>query len=182
MPPRPGRPGPLGPLAAALLGALADVRPRDLLRGLAVAAVLAVPDFARQLPVRDDPSRLHALVVDVLGVASAAVAQVVLIGMLAGLPWLSGGTTLLLRAVRRRPGAVLAGLVVAGAGSALLTLLPSVLLLGYAQVLGPLRSPPLRDLVLAQLSDVVATAVTAPYFAVLVRRCAGPDSTSARPR
>ena len=155
-----------------LLPALRALRPRGVLYGLVVALVLAVPDLARQLPVRDDPSRLSALLVDVAGVLSAALAQIALIGMLAGLPWLVGGLRLLLAALRRRPGSVVAGLVAAGAVSALLTLVPSVALLGYGQVLGPLEDPPLRDLVLAQASDVVATALTAPYFAVLVRLCA----------
>jgi hypothetical protein len=155
-----------------LLPALRALRPRDLLYGLVAALVLAVPDLARQLPVRDDPSRLAALLVDVAGFLSAALVQVALVGMLAGLPWLVGGVRLLLGALRRHPGSVVAGLASAGAVSALLTLVPSVALLGYGQVLGPLEDPPLRDLVLAQLSDVVATAVTAPYFAVLVRLCA----------
>lgn len=162
------------PPVGALLAAAARMRAGDLLRGLAVALVLAVPDLARQLPVRDDPSFGHALVVDALGVLGAALAQVALIGMLAGVPWLRGGLRLLAVAVRQWPGTVLAGLAAAGAVSALLTLLPSVLLLGYGQVLGPLRDPPLGDLVLAQLSDVLATALTAPYFAVLVRLLARP--------
>ena len=155
-----------------LLPALRALTVRHVLRGLAVAMVLAVPDLLRQLPVRDDPSRLHALAVDVIGVLSATVAQVALIGMLAGLPWLVGGMHLLVAAVRRRPGTVLAGLAGAGAVSALITLVPSVALLGYGQVLGPLEDPPLRDLVLAQVSDVLATALTASWFAVLVRLCA----------
>ncbi len=152
--------------------ALRALTTADLLRGLVAATLLGVPDLLRQLPVRDDPSYAHALLVDVVGVLSAGVVQVALIGMLAGLPWLSGGARLLLVAVRRSPGTVLAGLVAAGGVSALLTLVPSVLLLGLDQVLGPLQDPPLRDLLLAQVSDVVATALTAPYFAVLVRQVA----------
>lgn len=166
------RAGLAGQGRVVLLPALRALRPRDLLYGLTAALVLAVPDLLRQLPVRDDPSRLAALLVDVVGVLSAALVQVALIGMLAGLPWLVGGSRLLLGALRRRPGSVVAGLAASGAVSALLTLVPSVALLGYGQVLGPLEDPPLRDLLLAQLSDVVATAVTAPWFAVLVRLCA----------
>ena len=162
-----------------LLETTRALRPAHLLRGLAVALVLAVADLLRQLPVRDDPSRAAALLVDVVGVLSATVAQVALVGALAGLPWLAGGVRLLAAAVRARPGTVLAGLAVAGSVSALLTLLPSVLLLGYGQVLGPLQDPPLRDLVLAQASDVVATAVTAPWFALLVGRLAR-DATRRR--
>jgi len=156
-----------------LLTALRAVRPRQLAVGLLAALLLAVPDLLRQLPVRADPSRLHALVVDVVGVLSATAVQLALVGLLNGRrPALRGGVALLLAALRRRPAAVLAGLVLSGLVSALLTLVPSVALLGYGQVLGPLQDPPLRDLVLAQASDVVATALTATYFAVLVGRCA----------
>lgn len=151
------------------LAATRALRPRDLRVGLVAALLLAVPDLGRQLPVRDDPSRVSALLVDVVGVLSAGVVQVALIGLLAGLAPLRGGLALLLSAVRARPGTVLAGLATAGSVSALLTLVPSVLLLGYGQVLGPLRDPPLWQLVAAQGSDVAATAVTAPWFAVLVR-------------
>ena len=159
----------------SVLTALRALTRSDLALGLAGALLLAVPDLARQLPVRDDPSRLSALLVDAVGVASAAVLQIALIGLLAGRPPLRGGAGLLAAAVRRRPGGVLRGLVGLGAVSASLTLLPSVALLGPAQVLGPLSDPPLRDLVLAQLSDVVATALTAPWFAVLVRQQAGQE-------
>ena len=162
-----------------LLAATRALRPRDLRVGLVAALLLAVPDLARQLPVRDDPSRLAAAGVDVVGVLAAGVVQVALIGLLAGvapmrggLGLLHGGLALLRDAVRTRPGLVLAGLAAAGGTSALLTLVPSVLLLGYAQVLGPLRDPPLWQLVAAQASDVVATALTAPWFAVLVGRLA----------
>ena len=139
--------------------------------GLVAALALAVPDLGRQLLVRDDPSQLHALLVDVVGVLSAALVQVALVGGAAGAPgraWLATGTRLVLQAVRERPAVVLAGLVAAGAVSALLTVPASVAALGVHQVIGPLHGPPISALVVAQLSDVVATAVTAPYFAVLV--------------
>lgn len=164
-----------------LLAATRALRPRDLRVGLVAALLLAVPDLARQLPVRDDPSRVAALLVDVVGVLSAGIVQVGLIGLLAGLALLGGGLALLLRAVRAHPGTVLAGLAAAGGVSALLTLVPSVLLLGYAQVLGPLRDPPLWQLVAAQASDVVATGITAPWFAVLVRLVAAPRHEDAPP-
>ena len=164
-----------------LTSATRALRLRDGLVGLAAALLLAVPDLGRQLPVRDDPSRLHALLVDVVGVVTAGVVQVALIGLLAGLPPLRGGAALLRQAVRRRPGAVLAGLAAAGATSALLTLVPSVLLLGYGQVLGPLQDPPLGHLVAAQASDVVATALTAAWFAVLVRQVARSGDEDAPP-
>ncbi len=164
-----------------LSSATRALRPRDLLVGLVAALLLAVPDLGRQLPVRDDPSRALALLVDVVGVLSAGIVQVALIGLLAGLPPLRGGAALLRDAVRSRPLTVLAGLVVAGATSALLTLLPSVLLLGPGQVLGPLEGPPLWRLVAAQGSDVVATALTAPWFAVLVRQVARAADDDAPP-
>lgn len=139
--------------------------------GLLAAVLLAVPDLGRQLLVRDDPSRWHALLVDVVGFASATVVQVALVGAATGAPgrrWLSAGTTRLLALVRARPLLVLAGLVCAGAVSAVLTVPASVAVLGVGQVVGPLHDPALWRLGVAQLSDLVATAVTAPYFAVLV--------------
>ncbi len=143
-----------------------------------------MPDLLRQLPVRDDPSRWHALLVDAVGVASAAVLQLALVGLLAGLParrWLSGGVGLLVRALRRRPGVVVAGLVLAGAVSAVITLPVSVAALSAEQVLGPLEDPPLSALLIAQLSDVVATALTAPYWALLVARAATEDEPGDQP-
>lgn len=143
-------------------------RPGTFLLGLAGALLLAVPDLLRQLPVRDGQGGLPAaLLVDAVGVLTAAVVQVGLVGLVNGTGARSG-PGLVLEALRRCPGVVVAGLAAAGAVSALLTLVPSVALLGYGQVLGPLDSPPLADLVLAQVSDVVATAVTAPWFGLLV--------------
>ena len=143
-------------------------RPRTFLLGLAGALLLAVPDLLRQLPVRDGQGGLPAaLLVDAVGVLTATVVQLGVVGLVNGTGAVSG-PGLVLDALRRRPGVVVAGLAAAGTVSALLTLVPSVALLGYGQVLGPLDSPPLRDLLLAQLSDVVGTAVTAPFFALLV--------------
>jgi len=147
--------------------------------GLLASVLLAVPDLGRQLLVRDDPSRWHALLVDAVGFLSAALVQVALVGAATGAPtgrWLPAGTGRLLHVVRARPVLVLAGLASAGAVSALLTLPASVAVLGAGQVLGPLHGPALWRLGVAQLSDLVATAVTAPYFAVLVATC----RTSAR--
>lgn len=163
--------------------ALRRYTPAAFAVGLAGALLNAVPDLGRQLLVRDDPSRLHALLVDVIGVLTAAVLQVGLVGLLAGARparWLPEGLRLLLAALRRHPRPLLTGLVAAGTVSALLTLVPSVALLGFGQVLGPLRGPSVGTLLLAQLSDVVATAVTAPYFALLVGVCAGVSAPGAR--
>lgn len=162
--------------AEQLSAALRDLlgrRRSALLGGLAVALTLAPLDLGRQLLVRDDPSRLNALLVDVVGVLTAALAQVLLVGALAGEQrWLPGGWRLVLAAVRRRPAALLAGLLLAGGVSAVLTLPVSVAALGLSQVVGPLDGPPLGSLLVAGASDLVATAVTAPYFALLVGRLA----------
>ena len=139
--------------------------------GLLAALLLAVPDFCRQLPVRNDPSYAHALVVDVIGFVSAALVQLALVGVAAGARpgrWLPTGVRLALAGLRDHPLVILGGLVCAGAVSAVLTLPVSVAALGVRQVIGPLHGPSIAALLVAQASDVVATAVTAPYFAVLV--------------
>ena len=153
--------------------ALAETGPRAYATALVAALLLAVPDLGRQLLVRDDPSRLHALLVDVVGVLSAAVVQLALVGLLNGRQrWLRHGTGIVLDALRIRPGTLLLGLVAAGAVSAVLTLPVSVAALGAGQVLGPLRDPSLGALLVAQASDVVATAVTGAWFAVFAGLCA----------
>lgn len=162
----------LGPSRAALAG------------GIGLALLLAPLDLSRQLLVRQDPSRLHALLVDVVGVLTATVGQLALIGALASpgsavRRWLPDGSRLLQQAVRRRPGVVLAALAAAGLISAVLTLPVSIAALSPGQVLGPLNDPPIGALLLAGASDAVATAVSAPYFAVLVLglRANGPART-----
>lgn len=166
----------VGPVLRETLRALLGPRRAALVAGALLAAALIVPDFLRQLPVRDDPSRLDALLVDLLGVLTATIGQVALVGALGGAParrWLARGVELVLRAARRRPAALLAGLVAAGAVSAVLTLPVSIAALGLGQVIGPLRDPSLGTLGVATLSDAVATAVTAPYFALLAGRLGG---------
>ena len=153
-----------------LLSALrvSAARPGAFVLGLCGALLLAVPDLLRQLPVRDGQGGWPAsLLVDVVGVLTAAAVQLALVGLVNG-AGAAAGPGLVLAALRRRPGVVVAGLAAAGLVSALLTLVPSVALLGFRQVLGPLEGPPLSHLLLAQASDVVATAVTAPWFGVLV--------------
>ncbi len=155
---------------------LLRVRPARhvVLGGLLLAAVLLPLDLARQLPVRDDPSHLHAFLVDALGVLMAAVGQLLLIGYARDGRCRSGPGAAW-AAVRRRPAVVVAGLLLAGAVSAVLTVPVSVAVLGAGQVLGPLHGPSLFSLSLAGLSDAVATAVTAPWFAALVVRTAAED-------
>lgn len=138
---------------------------------LAGAVLLFVPDLGRQLLVRDDPSYPHALLVDVVGVVTAALVQVSLVGAVAGASparWLPGGTALVLRAVREDWRTVLAGLVAYGGVSALITVPVSVAALGVRQVIGPLHDPSVGALVVAGLSDLVGTALTAAWFASLV--------------
>jgi len=141
-----------------------------LLAGVALALLLAPLDLARQLPVRDDPSRLAALLVDLAGVAVATIGQLGLVGVAAGArpaAWLPVGATHVGRALRAHPRALLAGLWAAGAVSACVTIPVSVAALGATQVLGPLQSPSTSALLVATAGDAVATALTAPYFAVL---------------
>ena len=148
------------------------VRPgrRAYLLALGGAVVLFFPDLGRQLLVRDDPSYPHALLVDVVGVLSAALVQVALVGAVAGASaaqWLPTGTRLVLSALRHRPLTLLAGLVAFGAVSGLITVPVSVAALGVRQVVGPLHDPSVAALVVAGLSDLVGTALTAAWFATL---------------
>jgi hypothetical protein len=140
-------------------------------------AVNTVPDVVRQLLVRDDPSRWHALAVDVVGVLTAVLAQLWVTGALVDLPGggvarrrgaLARGTRVGLRAVRAAPATVLAGVVAGGAVSAVLTLPASVAALGAGQVLGPLRDPDAGAFAVATVSDVVASAATLPFLALVL--------------
>lgn len=168
-----------GPATAPVRAALQDYRarlPAALGAGVLLALLLLPLDLGRQLLVRDDPSLVHALLVDVVGVLLATAGQLALVGALTGSRpgrWLADGTARTLAAVRRHPRAVLLGLVGAGVVSGLLTLPVSVAALGADQVLGPLEDPPLAALVVASLSDALGTAVTAPFFALLVGRLTG---------
>ena len=155
---------------------------------LAVTLVNTVPDVLRQLLVYDDPGRGAALAVDVVGFATGLLAQLWLTGALTGLPGngrvrprgaLGRGTATALRAVRTSPAAVLAGVVLGGAVSACLTLPPSVAALGLDGVLGPLDSPSAAAFTVATLSDVVASAVTLPFLALVLVVTAGSAERSA---
>ena len=156
----------------------------------AVAATLAntVPDVVRQLLVWDDPRVGAAVLVDVVGFLTAVVAQLWVTGVLAGLPEggptrvagaLRRGTGLAWTAVRRAPATVAAGVVLGGAVSALLTVPASVAALGLPRVLGPLDAPAPGAFAVAAVSDVVASAVTLPFLA-LVLVLAGGDRLTPR--
>lgn len=155
---------------------------------LAVTLVNTVPDVARQLLVYDDPGRGSALLVDVVGFATALVAQLWLTGALTGLPGdgrvrprgaLGRGVATAVRAVRTSPAAVLAGVVLGGAVSALVTVPASVAALGVDGVLGPLGAPSAAAFTVATVSDVVASWLTLPFLAVVLVLTAGSTGRSA---
>jgi hypothetical protein len=75
--------------------------------------------------------------------------------------------------VRTSPAAVLAGVVLGGAVSACLTLPPSIAALGLDGVLGPLDAPSAAAFTVATVSDVVASAVTLPFLALVLVVTAG---------
>jgi hypothetical protein len=147
-----------------------------------------VPDVLRQLLVYRDPSPAAALLVDVVGFTTGLLAQLWLTGALTDLPGtgrvrprgaLARGTATALRAVRVSPAAVLAGVVLGGAVSALLTLPPSVAALGVDGVLGPLDAPSVAAFTVATVSDVVASWVTLPFLAVVLVLTGGSAARSA---
>ncbi len=155
---------------------------------LAVTLVNTVPDVLRQLLVYRDPGRGAALLVDVVGFATGLLAQLWLTGALTGLPGdgrvrprgaLGRGVTTALRAVRTSPAAVLTGVVLGGAVSACLTLPPSIAALGLDGVLGPLDAPSAAAFTVATVSDVVASAVTLPFLALVLVLTAGSTRRSA---
>ncbi|MCZ2820484.1 hypothetical protein O2V63_09100 [Modestobacter sp. VKM Ac-2977] len=165
-----------GTLAAALR-LLRRHAPAAFLASVVATAVNTVPDVLRQVLVWDDPRLWAALAVDVVGFLTALVAQLWVTGALAGLldggrltpaGALRRGTALAVRAVRRAPGTVLAGVVTGGAVSALLTLPASIAALGAGRVLGPLDSPDVGAFAVATVSDVVASAATLPYLAFVL--------------
>jgi hypothetical protein len=154
----------------------------------AVATLVnTVPDVLRQVLVWDDPSRAHALLVDVVGFLTGLVAQLWVTGAVADLAtgsrgtWreaLPRGTALAWRAVRRSPTTVLAGVVVGGAVSAVLTLPASVAALGFGHVLGPLGAPPVGAFAVAAVSDVVASCATLPFLGLVLALVGGSREAS----
>ncbi|RFU21612.1 hypothetical protein [Geodermatophilus marinus] len=145
----------------------------------AVGATLVntVPDVVRQLLVYDDPRLSAAVVVDAVGLLTGLVAQLWVTGALAGLPRdgrlrargaLGRGTALAWRAVRTAPATVLAGVLLGGAVSALLTVPATVAALGVGGMIGPLDAPSAAAFTVATVSDVVASAVTLPFLALVL--------------
>lgn len=160
------------------------------LAALVATLVNTVPDIGRQRLVWDDPSGWHALLVDVVGVLTAVVAQLWVTGAVAAVPatgrtsWtgaLRRGTALAWTAVRTAPGTVLAGIVAGGAVSAVLTLPASIGALGLDRVLGPLDSPGVGAFAVAAVSDVVASTVTLPFLALVLVLVAARRSPGVRP-
>ena len=78
-----------------------------------------------------------------------------------------------MRAVRTSPAAVLAGVVLGGGVSALITLPPSIAALGLGGVLGPLDAPSAAAFTVATVSDVVASWVTLPFLGLVLVLTAG---------
>ena len=149
---------------------------------LLATAVNTVPDVLRQVLVWDDPRYPAALAVDVVGFLTGLVAQLWVTGALAALPAggrperggaLRRGSGLAWTAVRTAPGTVLTGVVFGGTVSALLTLPPSIAALGLTRVVGPLDDPGVGAFAVAAISDVVASAVTLPFLALVVVLAAG---------
>lgn len=145
----------------------------------AVAATLVntVPDVVRQVLVWDDPRVSAAVLVDAVGFLTGLLAQVWVTGALADLPAdgplrrtgaLRRGASLAWAALRESPGTVAAGVVLGGGVSALLTVPASVAALGLDRVLGPLDEPTAGAFAVAALSDVVASAVTLPFLALVL--------------
>lgn len=160
-----------GMVRSAVRLALADPG-RAFLPGVAAAAVLFAPDVLRQLPVRRDPSLNRQLLVRALGFTTSAAVQIALIGHLAPLAGLPGGfgqgVPVLRRALAVDPRQVAAGLLTFGALGGALTLPFSLRLFGVRLVTGPVPRPTLRRLAGAELSNGLATAVSAPLFALHV--------------
>ncbi|WP_448616811.1 hypothetical protein [Modestobacter sp. URMC 112] len=141
-----------------------------------------VPDVLRQLLVWDDPRIAAALLVDVVGFLTGLAAQLWLTGVVAGLPTDGGlrlrgalgrGVALAARAVRRAPGTVLAGVLLGGGVSALVTLPASVAAIGLHRVVGPLDDPSAAGFAVATASDAVASWLTLPFLAVVLVLAAG---------
>jgi hypothetical protein len=152
--------------------------------GASAAATLVntVPDVLRQVLVWDDPRVGSAILVDVIGFLTGLVAQLWLTGAVAGLPAGEGltprgglrrGTALARRAVVRAPRTVLAGVVLGGGVSALVTLPASIAAHGLGRVLGPLDSPPVGGFAVATVSDAVASWLTLPFLALVLVLAAG---------
>lgn len=181
MSPPPAPSGSVGTVRAALLVLRRRWGPAYL-AALAATLVNTVPDVVRQLLVRDDPRVATAVLVDVVGFSTGLVAQLWITGAVAALPAggaltpagaLRRGAELAWAAVRAAPGAVAVGVVLGGAVSALLTLPVSVAALGLDGVLGPLDSPGAGAFTVATVSDLVASAVTLPFLALVLVLAAG---------
>ena len=160
------------------------------LTSLVATLVNTVPDVLRQVLVWDDPRVAAAVAVDVLGFTTALIAQLWVTGALADLPGtgrpapggaLRRGTGLARRAVRTAPATVLGGVVCGGAVSALLTVPASVAALGWDRVLGPLDAPGVGAFTVATVSDLVASAVTLPFLALVLVLTAAGGRLSAAP-
>lgn len=138
--------------------------------GACAAGVLFAPDVLRQLPVRGDPSTARQLLVRVVGFGTSAAVQIALVGQLAPLAGVPGGLghglPVLRQALTDQPRQVAVGLLAFGTLGGLLTLPFSFHLFGARLVTGPLPRPTLSRLIAAELSNALATTVSAPLFAL----------------
>jgi hypothetical protein len=176
-----GTPRPLPTAALALAMLRRHWRPAYL-ASVAATLVNTVPDVLRQVLVWDDPRFAAAVLVDAVGFLTGLLAQLWVTGALAALPAGGGvlpagalrrGSGLAWRAVRTAPGTVLTGVVLGGAVSALLTVPASVAALGLHRVIGPLDSPAVGAFAVAAVSDVLASAATLPFLALVLVISAG---------
>jgi hypothetical protein len=160
------------------------------LASAAATLVNTVPDVVRQVLVWDEPRIGSAVLVDVIGFLTGLVAQLWLTGAVAGLPagrglaprgGLRRGAALAWRAVVRAPRTVLAGVVLGGGVSALVTLPASIAAIGFGRVLGPLDSPPVGGFVVATVSDAVASWLTLPFLALVLVLAAGGSAGRSTP-
>jgi hypothetical protein len=150
---------------------------RAYLAAVAATLINSVPDVVRQVLVWDDPRVSSAMLVDAVGFLTALAAQLWVTGAVADLPVggalrpagaLRRGSRLAWAAVRTAPRTVIAGVVLGGAVSALLTVPASVAALGWHRVLGPLDDPTAGGFAVAAVSDAVASAVTLPFLALVL--------------
>ena len=144
------------------LGTAALFVPRALPRLLGVDAEATRTDTALPLLVRLIAARNIAM-----GAALPAGGRPALHGAL------RRGSALAWTAMRAAPVTVLVGVVLGGAVSALLTLPASIAALGLSRVVGPLDDPGVGAFAVAAVSDVVASAVTLPFLALVVVLVAG---------
>jgi len=152
------------------------------LSGVTSAATLAVPDLLRQVPVRRDTHLSHQMLVRAVGFTTSAAVQIALIGRLAPLTGLPGGSRhslpLLRQALTHDARRLTVGVIGYGLLGAVITIPISLKLFGVRLVTGPLPRPTARRLIAAEASNALATSISAPLFALHVAACAATPRTT----